>query len=388
MNDLAKIIIVLIASFCGLSTGLSQSTGHTLKKSQPLEGLPSPVVTTVHRDAKGFMWLGMPNGLYRYDGYEFVKYKHRKDDTSSLSENSARKILCEDKYGNLWLLSGNWSLDRYNVLSDDITRLDVHIPDFNDQEELNILGATADRSGDVWFTHEEQGLLRYEERAGRFSMLYPDTTDKNKSTNRIINVLEDSDNIFYVFTLEDKLVLDRNSGVFTSLDIDSVSPQYVDAVVTCSVEDEEGIIWLATNKGLFRLDKQNKTVLFIDNPYYEGFRRMDAGIPFDMEAMSWMFYDPRYDSKAIYFIINREIFLFHTEERSFTRLYWHPDDQHLNITYDCFFDKYGKLWIATDNRGLVVYDVSENPFHQLHLKIYHKDFFQSLFYPLNDRGSA
>ena len=141
MNNLAKIAIVLVVFFCGITSSNAQNQSRTLRKSQSLDGLSAPVVLTVHQDALGFMWFGTTNGLYRYDGYEFVKYQHKKGDSTTLSKNAARKILCEDNDGNLWLLSGGWSLDRYNAVSDNITRFDDQIALIGDPQEIDINGA-------------------------------------------------------------------------------------------------------------------------------------------------------------------------------------------------------------------------------------------------------
>ena len=39
-------------------------------------GLPDNNVRTLAQDRRGYLWMGTPNGLYRYDGYFFTTYKH------------------------------------------------------------------------------------------------------------------------------------------------------------------------------------------------------------------------------------------------------------------------------------------------------------------------
>ena len=38
------------------------------------DGLSSTQVNTIFRDSKGFVWIGTPYGLNRYDGYRFKVY--------------------------------------------------------------------------------------------------------------------------------------------------------------------------------------------------------------------------------------------------------------------------------------------------------------------------
>jgi len=42
------------------------------------------------------------DGLNRYDGYGFRKFRHDPADTNSLPDNIVGDI-CEDRQGNLWL---------------------------------------------------------------------------------------------------------------------------------------------------------------------------------------------------------------------------------------------------------------------------------------------
>ena len=39
-------------------------------------GLPDNNVRTLAQDSRGYLWMGTPNGLYRYDGYFFTTYKY------------------------------------------------------------------------------------------------------------------------------------------------------------------------------------------------------------------------------------------------------------------------------------------------------------------------
>ena len=68
------------------------------------EGLSSNEIHALHRDAKGFMWIGTQNGLNRFDGREFKVYT--KENDSGLSFNNIHKIL-EDDQENLWLIKTN-----------------------------------------------------------------------------------------------------------------------------------------------------------------------------------------------------------------------------------------------------------------------------------------
>ena len=73
------------------------------------DGLSSLLTRSVHKDKKGFMWIGTQYGLDRYDGYTFKLYTKEKN---GLYKNGGIDHIEEDGEGNLWLFhSKAWSLD-------------------------------------------------------------------------------------------------------------------------------------------------------------------------------------------------------------------------------------------------------------------------------------
>ncbi|MCX6153793.1 MAG: histidine kinase [Candidatus Kapabacteria bacterium] len=75
------------------------------------EGLSQSIITCGMEDSHGFMWFGTKNGLNRYDGKEFVVFKHINNDTNSISNNSIFDI-AEDKNGFIWILSSVKGINR------------------------------------------------------------------------------------------------------------------------------------------------------------------------------------------------------------------------------------------------------------------------------------
>ena len=64
------------------------------------DGLSSNEVQAIHKDQRGFMWIGTEYGLNRFDGQEFKVYT--TENLPGLSSNIINKIM-EDRAGNLWL---------------------------------------------------------------------------------------------------------------------------------------------------------------------------------------------------------------------------------------------------------------------------------------------
>lgn len=98
-----KRLILLLFSLLAISWGNAQNNGNFFFSNLNLkDGLSQISVLKIFQDSKGFMWFATRNGLNRYDGSEFVVYKHIPEDSLSLSDNNIVS-LAEDHNHNLWV---------------------------------------------------------------------------------------------------------------------------------------------------------------------------------------------------------------------------------------------------------------------------------------------
>ncbi len=69
------------------------------------DGLSSSQVNCVFRDSRGFIWIGTPYGLNRYDGFRIKTYYSSNRDTTTMRDNYTESIQ-EAGDGRLWLKQG------------------------------------------------------------------------------------------------------------------------------------------------------------------------------------------------------------------------------------------------------------------------------------------
>ncbi len=72
------------------------------------KGLPHGRVQAIHQDSFGFMWLGTPVGLVRYDGFEFKTYQYLLPDSIAFREGRPSLpvqvlAIAEAPGGDLWI---------------------------------------------------------------------------------------------------------------------------------------------------------------------------------------------------------------------------------------------------------------------------------------------
>jgi ligand-binding sensor domain-containing protein/signal transduction histidine kinase len=68
----------------------------------PLEGLSSGQVRSILQDSFGFIWIGTPDGLNRFDGKQFDIYRHKAEDSNSITNNIVN-ALALDARGRVWV---------------------------------------------------------------------------------------------------------------------------------------------------------------------------------------------------------------------------------------------------------------------------------------------
>lgn len=105
---LLRIIASVVLIWPGLSVfTYSQSiSSYRFKALTFQEGLSNAAVTDIIQDSLGYVWLGTENGLNRYDGSEVVVFKHTPDDTTSLPDNSIKKLFLDSQH-RLWIITNS-----------------------------------------------------------------------------------------------------------------------------------------------------------------------------------------------------------------------------------------------------------------------------------------
>src|SRR4029453_286749 len=166
------------------------------------DGLSQNVVSAIVQDRRGFMWFGTKDGLNRYDGYQFVVFRHDPFDSTSISDGEIT-VLFEDSHGVLWIGTRGGGVNRFDRARERFTRVRTG-------PSRDIVAIAEDSSGAIWVGAAGEGLFRLTN-TGR-----PDVT------------------------------VDR--FVHSPADASSLSDDRVRAVLV----DRSGVLWVGTDAGLDR----------------------------------------------------------------------------------------------------------------------------------------
>ncbi|HKX30516.1 MAG TPA: two-component regulator propeller domain-containing protein [Blastocatellia bacterium] len=239
--------------------------GHHVWSRQ--NGLPSNSVNVVLQTSDGYLWLGTPAGLFRFDGVDFEKITTSADGKSSDTVIS----LCGSRDGRLWIGTG------YNGLRH-LKDGKIHV--YGEAEgftERNILALHESRSGELW-VGTSNGLFKYSH--GRFISIpfmpnyivgiaedskgrvwvatgigfriyegdrvvqtIPLPIIKGATPPRLLNIFADHQGNIWAGTSEALICWKDGTTIYTTAD------GLTDSHITAVYEDRDGNLWVGTNKG-------------------------------------------------------------------------------------------------------------------------------------------
>ncbi len=215
----------------------------------PSNGLPNSQVTVAIEDNDGFLWVGTPSGLARWDGYRFRSYAVHREEAGTLPDNFIQSLHV-DTGGNVWAALTAGGLARYDRARDrfDVIPLDPRSPN-------RVVRAIADDGdGGLWIGTED-GLDHLSTGAAvtkRFIGPIPEAGILR--SQRILTLLRDRSGSLWVGTAAGLFRFDRLAGDFISIPIIGAKNSF--ASISALFEDGEGRLWIGTSaQGAFVLEK-------------------------------------------------------------------------------------------------------------------------------------
>ncbi len=216
------------------------------------------------RDRRGVLWVGTWNGgLNRFepDTGTFRRYLPDKTRANALSSVRVFRLL-EDRQGQLWVVPNSAGIDQY-IPEEDGFAHHRHVP--GDPHSLlsnNVWSLLEDRAGGLW-AGTSAGLTRRDPATGRWEHRQA-TNDAAEAFNRypVVDMLENRDGAIWACTQGPGLWrLDPRTERMDNLRVADGLP----SDDLCGIlEDDDGILWVATNNGLARLDPRTRQIRTFD----------------------------------------------------------------------------------------------------------------------------
>ena len=308
-------------------------------------GLSSNTVNAILKDKYGFMWFGTDDGLNKFDGQDFIIYRHSETDSASIGRGVVTAMQ-EDKNGNLWI-GTNITLSLYNRSLNNFINFDF--------SKLGwIRSLDADHLGNIW-VGTYTGLYYFNPKTKKI-VSYRANPLKSDQLNSdvILSVFEDSKNRVWVGTNAGLHFLNPQNGKFTRFLHDKNNLLSIsNGIVRSLAEDKVGNIWAGTAGGLNKMDAQKQTFEYFKSVMSDEQTLSDNSIykiSFDKEYNLWVGTE---DGLNIFNPIVGKAFRI---DKSTSNNYSGVGSFVGHSIRDIYLDNRGIYWIGTKQGGVNKYD--------------------------------
>ena len=251
-------LLFLTFYIIGFSSLLAQQEDVKFGRITTKDGLSHNIVTAVIQDGRGFMWFATQDGLNRYDGYNFIRYKPNPFDSVSLTNNRITALVYDPR-GLIWV-GTSAGLNIYNIENKTFVSLASLAGASLSASKLYVQALCRDSIGYVWVGTRDGGLTRISINNNNLQSIqvkhysHKNKNDKSLSSNNVTAVMQDASGYLWVGTDAGlNLYNPRTEEISRVLNGTKNGERLSNHYITSLCEDFKGDVWVGTLSGLQRL---------------------------------------------------------------------------------------------------------------------------------------
>jgi ligand-binding sensor domain-containing protein len=329
------------------------------------KGLSHNKVNCILQDKRGFIWFGTEDGLNRYDGQYFTIFRNVPNDTTTISGNIITDLL-EDEDSVIWIATSDGGLTKYDyrLSAGKQFKQFKHIAGDVSTIPVNIINKIVeDDKGYLWLATSGAYVLRFDRKKETFE------SPVKRGTRSVASLLINEDGNLWAGKIGGSFL--KINTTTLSYEMDERYENLYDvklphATITSLFRDDENNIWFGSwDNVLYRYNAKTKAE--------ESFKKNENVFSFPNDEVSSLAEDKhhriwmagKYFGLTIYDKAQKKFFNYRYNSAKEGGI----ADDHINCVY---IDKYGMVWLGT-NKGVSVYNPSQQPFIQTFLPSQNKD---------------
>jgi ligand-binding sensor domain-containing protein len=216
----------------------------------------SNAITVIYEDSKGNIWIGADPGVDSPAG-AVIKYDRKTDSFAPFKNISIKfggvSAIHEDKFGEIWIATPSDGIHRFNPKT---SKEMVYRTNPNDTTSIgsnSIFSICEDSYGFLWFGSISAGLSLFDREKNSFTRFVNDPNNKNSlGSNSVWCVIEDTNNELWIGTWGGGInKFDREKNSFKRFTVEN---GLAGNIVYGIIPDNQGSIWISSNKGLTKFN--------------------------------------------------------------------------------------------------------------------------------------
>ncbi len=329
------------------------------------DGLSNSQILCVFRDSKGFVWIGTPYGLNRYDGYRVKTYYSDMRDTTTLRTNYVDDIF-EAYDGKLWLKQGM----SYTVLDPITDKCERHPERW--LEKQGITGGVEylhiDSRKDFWVKSYNDGFFHLNPQSKKLKQFKFGYGEQEFNTDiGVSSINESGTTVFLSSNNGEILCFDRDKDVITRK-VDYLRKNGLTRDQDCKMRvDLEGNVWVITQPVTYYWNpKTNQWTHTIQGALHAlGFENL----PEEMKV-----WDVLADDKHRLWIATDHggVFVCDLRSHEIRQLLTNKYDESTisdNTLRNIYMDQIGRIWIGSYMNGANLFTGNTSSFRNLELGV-------------------
>ncbi|MDO3640666.1 two-component regulator propeller domain-containing protein [Mucilaginibacter sp. L3T2-6] len=338
-----------------LITGKSLAQNKVVKFSSLTieDGLSQSDVKSIIKDHLGFMWFSTDDGLNRYDGYNFITFKHDAKDPNSLPANDVTDLF-EDKQGNLWIGSGG-GLSLFNYNTNNFTTFKANKDDESTLSDPDVACTFQDSKGRIWVgSYSGLNLLNVKtKKVKRF--MYAKNRD-DIAVHHITSITEDNEGMLWLGTEGGLVQFNPVTGAaktYVHNGKNSISDNFINTVF----KNSDGNLYIGTHGGgLDLFDLKTRTFTNFNHQPNNPASLVNNNV----------FAITQGKFKKVWLATENGLDLFDEVKHTFTKYTSEDQPKEENNSINCIYNDGGILWLGTYDAGVKYYDTNLSMFDYYH----------------------
>lgn len=339
----------IITFFC-IATIYGQFDYYSLE-----QGLSQANVRCTFQDRDGFIWLGTQDGLNRFDGFQFTKFRKELNNVNSLSGNFISSIT-EDKNGRLLIGTIN-GVTIYDSHLNLFERIEI-VDSVNKIGSVSSVVCSLDSS--IWIGDYYSGLIKIKENNVVRFMNEPGNP-YSLSSNYVTSLCEDAEGNIWIGTFGAGLnKYNTISNKFEQVILNSENQvNSSPSVITSICDDKRGTLFVGTTNGLYAICLETNSIsAYKENPSSKNSISGNniLSIYCDKTGKIWLA------------IEGKGVNIFDATKKKFTKIHIESKNIHSaeeNNVISIFEDFNNNIWFGTSTNGLIKWKKSQSNFKSI-----------------------